>query len=119
MTLRVLIVDDEAGIREVLTRYLQARGYQVEAEGSAESALLRLVQDRFDAVLLDIGLPGLSGLRALPAITEEQRAAVFLMTGHADSELEKDAKLLGARGLFPKPLDLSAVEQALAQLPAK
>lgn len=119
MATRVLIVDDEAGIREVLTRYLQGRGYDAESEGSAETALLRLVQERFDAVLLDVGLPGLSGLRALPSITEEQRAAVFLMTGHADSELEKDARLLGARGLFPKPLDLEAVDKALAALSAK
>lgn len=114
MPLRVLIVDDEAGIREVLARYLEGRGFSTAAEADAEAALLRLLKEPFDAVLLDIGLPGLSGLKALPAIIEEKHAAVFLMTGHADSELEKDAKLLGARALFPKPLDLDAVAQALA-----
>jgi len=119
MALRVLIVDDEAGIREVLTRYLEGRGFSTAAEGDAENALLRLLKEPFDAVLLDIGLPGLSGLKALPAITEEKRAAVFLMTGHADTELEKDARLLGARALFAKPLDLAAVAAALAALAPK
>ena len=73
----------------------------------------------FDAVLLDIELPGLSGLKAIDAFTSESKAAVFLMTGHSDSEIEKDALLLGAKGFFPKPLDFDAVLAAITSLPKR
>jgi CheY-like chemotaxis protein len=116
MALRLLVVDDERDVREVVADFFRARGLEVETAGDAETALLRVVQEPFDAVLLDIQLPGLSGFKAVPAITEERRAAVFLMTGHADSELEKDAKALGARALFRKPLDLEVVFSSLSAL---
>jgi two-component system response regulator CpxR len=113
MPARVLIVDDDKDLLEVVSAYLLKKGLAVATAGSAEAALLKVVQEPFDAVLLDIQLPGLSGFKAIPAITEEKRAAVFLMSGHADSELEKDALLLGAKALFRKPLDLDAVYAAL------
>jgi DNA-binding response OmpR family regulator len=117
MALRVLVVDDDAELREVVAAYLKGRGLEVETAGDAETAMLRVVQDSFDAVLLDIQLPGLSGFKAVPAITEDKHAAVFLMSGHSDSELEKDALLVGAKALFRKPLDLDAVLTALQALP--
>ena len=112
--LRVLIVDDDADLRETLAAFLKGRGFETAAAGEAETAMLMILKEKFDAVLLDIGLPGLSGFKAVPSIAEEGRAAVFLMTGHADAEIEKDAKLLGAKALFGKPLDLEAVVAALS-----
>ena len=121
MARRVLIVDDDADIRAVLKEYLTAKGFEVAACENAESALVLVLKEKFDAVMLDINLPGLSGLKAIHSFTGEGGGtAVYLMTGHADTELEKDAVLLGAKGFFAKPLDLAAVLHKLGgSAPAK
>jgi DNA-binding response OmpR family regulator len=111
--LRVLIVDDDVDLRETLSTFLQGRGFETAVAGEAETAMLMILKEKYDAVLMDIGLPGVSGFKAIPSIAEEGRAAVFLMTGHADAEIERDAKLLGAQALFSKPLDLEKVVAAL------
>src|SRR5260370_17725910 len=62
---RLLIVDDEAGIRESLSSILSDEGHQVEAVGSAEEALERAAVGDLEVVLLDVWLPGIDGLAAL------------------------------------------------------
>ena len=64
----VLIVDDEPGIRESLTDVLQDEGYRVESVGSGEACLETFQTGKFDAVLLDIWLPGLDGIQVLEKI---------------------------------------------------
>ena len=86
MPARVLVVDDDTDLLEVVAGFLRQKGLSVDTAPTAEAALLKVVQESFDAVLLDIQLPGLSGFKAIPAITEEKRAVVFMMSGHADSE---------------------------------
>jgi len=61
----LLVVDDEAGIRESLSSILEDEGYHVEAVGSAEEALERAAAGNFEVVLLDVWLPGIDGLEAL------------------------------------------------------
>jgi len=64
----VLIVDDEAGLRRVLERYLERHGYRVLSAGTAESAYEILSSEEADALLLDIHLPTMSGLALYLAI---------------------------------------------------
>lgn len=115
-SLRLLIVDDEPGILEVLSRLLEAAGHSVRTADSAEAGLAAARAQAFDAVLLDINLPKMTGLRALQEFAACTRAPIIMMTGHADSEIEKDALLLGARALLPKPLDFEKLRAALAAL---
>ena len=61
----LLIVDDEAGIRESLSSILKDEGYHVEAVGSAEEALERAAAGDLEVILLDVWLPGIDGLEAL------------------------------------------------------
>ena len=67
---RVLVVDDEPGIRESLSGVLEDEGYEVESVGDGEACLLRLAERPFDAVLLDVWLPGMDGMETLMRIQE-------------------------------------------------
>lgn len=81
---RILIVDDEPGIRQVLCGVLESTGYQVDAVDSGEAALERLAQADYDLLLVDIQMPGLDGL----GLIEQARArrpslAAVILTGFA------------------------------------
>jgi DNA-binding NtrC family response regulator len=85
----VLIVDDEAGLRRVLERFLDRHGYRVLSAGTAEAAYEILGQDMADALLLDIHLPTMSGLALYLAIIHRWPALeghIAIMTGDAEAE---------------------------------
>ena len=85
----VLIVDDEAGLRRVLERFLERHGYRVLSAGSAESAYELLSAEQADALLLDIHLPTMSGLALYLAIIHRWPALeghIAIMTGDAEAE---------------------------------
>ena len=62
---RILAVDDEASVLEVLSEYFGDQGYRVETAGDGEEALARLAQSRPDIVLLDVRMPGMDGVEVL------------------------------------------------------
>src|SRR2546428_14031559 len=85
----VLIVDDEAGLRRVLERFLEHHGYRVLSAGTAESAYEILAAEAADALLLDIHLPTMSGLALYLAIIHRWPALEAhnaIMTGDAEAE---------------------------------
>src|SRR5467141_5237497 len=85
----VLIVDDEAGLRRVLERFLERHGYRVLSAGTAESAYELLTSETADALLLDIHLPTMSGLALYLAIIHRWPALegrIAIMTGDAEAE---------------------------------
>src|SRR2546425_7483870 len=94
----LLVVDDEAGIRESLSSILEDEGYHVEAVGSAEEALERAATGEFEVVLLDVWLPGLDGLEALSRLQASSRPpAVIMISGRSEehtSELQSLAYLV-------------------------
>ena len=84
----VLIVDDEAGLRRVLERFLERQGYRVLSAGTAESAYEILASEAADALLLDIHLPTMSGLALYLAIIHRWPALeghIAIMTGDAEA----------------------------------
>lgn len=107
---RVLIVDDESGIRESLGSILQDEGYEVGTAASAEEALPQIPGGAFDVVLLDVWLPGMDGLEALDRIQKEPRApAVIIISGHGTIETAVRATKLGAFDFIEKPLSLEKI----------
>ena len=85
----VLVVDDEAGLRRVLERFLERQGYRVLSAGTAESAYEMLATEEADALLLDIHLPTMSGLALYLAIVHRWPALdghIAIMTGDAEAE---------------------------------
>src|SRR5262245_65411516 len=84
---RILIVDDEAGVRSALTGVLRDEGYVVEAVESGEACLDRAIRTTFDAIVLDIWLPGMDGLATLARLQERHvDAPVVVISGHGSSE---------------------------------
>jgi DNA-binding response OmpR family regulator len=113
---RILVVDDEAPIRMTLERLLQRRGYSVSVAASGEEALALLDQHSFDLLLLDLKLPGISGLEvAGQARTLQPAAAILLLTGHAAPEDAPDATRLDA---FEYMLKTASPEAVLARVAA-
>src|ERR1700731_3222686 len=106
----LLVVDDEAGIRESLSSILEDEGYHVEAVGSAEEALERAAAGDFQVVLLDVWLPGIDGLEALSRLQASPRPpAVIMISGHGTIETAVRATKLGAFDFIEKPLSLEKI----------
>jgi len=106
----VLIVDDEAGIRESLSSILRDEDYQVEAVGSAEEALERASLGDLEVILLDVWLPGIDGLEALSRLQAMTRPPeVIMISGHGTIETAVRATKLGAFDFIEKPLSLEKV----------
>src|SRR6202171_5039226 len=106
----LLVVDDEAGIRESLSSILKDEGYHVEAVASAEEALERVVDGDLEVILLDVWLPGMDGLQALGRIQALPRPpAVIMISGHGTIETAVRATKLGAFDFLEKPLSLEKI----------
>ncbi len=85
MAKRVLVVDDDPGIRDALRMILEYEGYQVLTAADGKTALASLDADSVDAVLLDIKMPGMDGLEILDRIAERDAAPpVLMISGHGD-----------------------------------
>src|ERR1700687_4910113 len=106
----LLVVDDEAGIRESLSSILKDEGYHVEAVASAEEALERVVDGDLEVILLDVWLPGMDGLQGLGRIQALSRPpAVIMISGHGTIETAVRATKLGAFDFIEKPLSLEKI----------
>jgi two-component system, NtrC family, nitrogen regulation response regulator NtrX len=110
MAAKILIVDDESGIRESLSALLRDEGYQAEAVASGE-ACFEILEDRgFDLVLLDVWLPNQDGLEVLERIQRHDGAPMVVMiSGHGNIETAVRATKLGAFDFIEKPLSLEKV----------
>jgi len=109
---KILIVDDEPDLRDILCSRLQMEGSHVTLAENGESALKVLARNHFDAVISDIRMPGGSGIELLEALQAMQNKdikrtlpAVILISGFSDLA-QKDALARGAAALLVKPFDL-------------
>ena len=96
---RILIVDDEPGIRRSLSGVLEDEGYSVEAVESGEACLSVVQGGDFELALLDIWLPGMDGMEVLARLQEispAERPVVVMISGHASIEGAVKATKLGA-----------------------
>jgi phosphoserine phosphatase RsbU/P len=112
----LLLVEDDEILREMLRRYLQIKGLTVSEAASGEEALAALPERRFDVVVLDTLLPGLSGLEVLKVIRQSHSATdlpVIMATAQGQSDDVVEALQLGANDYLTKPFDFSV---ALARI---
>ena len=109
---RILIVDDEPGIRQSLCGVLQDEGWTADAVETGEACLERLAAGGIELVFLDIWLPGMDGMEALARIQEipfAERPVVVIISGHGNIEAAVKATKLGAFDFLEKPLSIQKV----------
>jgi DNA-binding NtrC family response regulator len=103
---RILIIDDEADIRESLETLLDIEGYAVDAVGTATDGLRALERSNYDLVLLDLMLPDRSGMEVLFEVRERDRETpIILLTAYGSLEIAVKALKAGASDYFAKPWD--------------
>jgi two-component system, NtrC family, nitrogen regulation response regulator NtrX len=106
----ILIVDDEAGIRESLKGILEDEGYRTIFAANGEQGLIQVRDENPDLVLLDIWMPGIDGVETLRRIRENHpEQQVVMMSGHGTIETAVKATKLGAFDFIEKPLSLDKV----------
>ncbi|HSI88578.1 MAG TPA: sigma-54 dependent transcriptional regulator [Pyrinomonadaceae bacterium] len=119
----ILVVDDERNQREILETILSGEGYDVTTASSGEAAMKFVESRRFDLVLTDLKMTGMSGLELLKELTNfDKSIIVILLTAHGSVDSAVDALRLGAFDYLQKPYDseklLETVDRALKKLSA-
>ena len=113
--MRVLIVDDDRDVRDVLIESFRLAGFDVLAAANGLEALLYVKRERPDAVVLDLMMPRLGGVEALKRIRSyNPEIRVLVVTGNIDPELQRQATAAGAAGVFTKPVSATTLVAALA-----
>ncbi|HYQ44822.1 MAG TPA: EAL domain-containing response regulator [Polyangiaceae bacterium] len=111
---KVLLVDDDAAVRNALRRVLERRGYQVFACSSGSEALEHLAVGGYDAMVSDVRMPGMSGLKLLRAVREHDLdLPVILVTGNPDLASATEAVEYGAFQYLIKPVESDRLDEAV------
>jgi DNA-binding NtrC family response regulator len=111
----LVVVDDEQGILDVVSRFARRAGFDVVTCGGGRDAIARLQERRADLVMVDLRMPDVGGLDVLRAIREiDPQCQAVLMTGYASVDTAVEAIKLGAMDYLSKPLDFARVQQLLA-----
>lgn len=110
----VLIVDDEESVRDLLVELLTAQGYSTHVAADGRAGVRAIMDLAIDVVLLDIDMPGISGINALVAIRAvAPRVAVIMVSGTADVGLAKQALASGAFDYVTKPIDFQYLRDSV------
>jgi len=113
-TLSILLIDDDAAIRRILSKELAAMGMTVAAADGADAALEHLRQHECDVAVLDVRMPGTSGDNLLPILRERwPELPVVMLTGHADLDLGIECMKRGAADFLTKPCSMDQLSMAL------
>jgi DNA-binding NtrC family response regulator len=107
---RVLLVDDEKEFTETLSERLQLRDLEVFTASSGMEAIDLAKQHRFDAVILDLQMPGMDGIETLQyLLAADADQQVIVLTGHGTISKSVEALKAGAAEFFEKPIDIQTL----------
>jgi CheY-like chemotaxis protein len=111
---RILVVDDEPEIRQVVTEFLESRGYRVLTAASGLEAVTAVQRDRPDLVLMDVMMPQMNGLQALQRIRQiDPGVGIIMLTAVEDEAIAREAMEGQAYDYITKPLDFGYLELAI------
>jgi two-component system response regulator PilR (NtrC family) len=108
---RVMVVDDEENIREVLSNYLESMNYEVDTAEDGQDALNKFSKGDFDLIISDLLMPNVDGLELLKRVRNIDKEVIFLMiTGYPSIETAVDAIKKGAYDYITKPFHMEDVK---------
>jgi DNA-binding NtrC family response regulator len=120
MSGKILLVDDEKDFLDVMSERIESRGLAVTTADSAAKALEQVAAEAYDAIILDLMMPGMDGLETLKAIKEKNPdLQIILLTGHATVEKGVEAMKLGALDFVEKPADLDELTRVIKKAQAR
>ena len=120
MEAKVLLVDDEEEFLETLSSRLEMRGLKVSAVTSGEQAVTEAKEQEYDAIVVDLSMPGIDGLETLKRIkADNPNAEIIMLTGHGSIQSGVEAMKLGAGDFLQKPVELSELMAKIGEAKSK
>jgi DNA-binding NtrC family response regulator len=117
---RVLLVDDEEKFLEVLSQRLGTRGIDAETSTSGEEALVKIKNKNFDAIVLDVMMPGIGGIETLKRIRKEYpELQIIMLTGQGTVNKAVEAMKEGAIEFMEKPADINKLMDKISEAKEK
>jgi len=111
---RILVVDDNQSLRDLLKEFLTTKGYEVYTADNGENALSIVKKTRPHIVFLDIIMPGMDGIECLKCIKEiDKEIGIIMITGIMEEEIANRAVELGALDYITKPFSLAYLKETL------
>jgi two-component system response regulator CpxR len=102
---KILVIDDDAELCELVSEYLESEGFKVDTEGSGDHGADRALESDYDLIILDVMLPGINGFEALRRIRSQSNVPVLMLTARGD-EVDRIVGLeIGADDYLPKPFN--------------
>lgn len=112
---RLLVVDDESGIRDIFVHLIGGLGHEVVTAARGSEALKRAQAAPFDIVFCDMMMPGMNGFEVLSGLRQSHESLpVVIMTGCSADECESEARMLGAFAFLKKPFEIGEISGLIA-----
>lgn len=120
MALKVLLVDDEQDLLDIMSERMRNRGMDVSTATSAQKALGMIENKSYDAIILDFMMPEMNGLETIKAIkAKKPELQIILLTGQATLEKGVEAMKLGAMDVMEKPADIEVLSDKIIKAGTK
>lgn len=118
--MKILLVDDEDHLQEVLGLLLELDGHQVTTAFSGEQAIEHSKEGKFDLVITDFKMPGMNGMDVVRSIKKENPdTAVVMITGYPTEDTEKEAQKLGVDDYIAKPFHMDKMREVIRRISYK
>jgi len=116
----VLLVDDEEKFLEVLSQRLETRGVDAETSASGEEALVKIKNKNYDAIVLDVMMPGIGGIETLKRIRKENpELQIIMLTGRGTVDKAVEAMKEGAIDFLEKPAEINILMDKISKAKEK
>ncbi|MBF0232925.1 MAG: response regulator [Desulfamplus sp.] len=120
MSEKILLIDDETEFLEIMAERMQNRGMDVTTVSSPKEALAKVVDETYDAIIVDLMMPEMDGLQTLKALKKiNPDVQIIMLTGHATVEKGIEAMKLGAMDLLEKPADMNSLSEKIHKAKAR